>query len=143
MKRDDPVEEPYYREQLDRLHRLSEKIHRFIEERRIPLDDGRGKGLPSACWVATLRAMACACWASRTCSRTWRCPFRLQAAMAKAVPQAPAPMKVMRGLTTTQSVYWAAAPACCCSYMAWKLISARCTGGKPARVMRSATLPRR
>ena len=37
----------------------------------------------------------------------------------------------------------AAAWACCCSYMAWKLISARCTGGKPARVIRSATLPRR
>jgi hypothetical protein len=33
-----------------------------------------------------------------------------------------------------------AAWACCCSYMAWKLISARCTGGKPARVMMSATL---
>ena len=36
-----------------------------------------------------------------------------------------------------------AAWACCCSYMAWKLISARCTGGKPARLMMSATLPRR
>jgi len=37
----------------------------------------------------------------------------------------------------------AAAACCCCSYMAWKLISARCTGGKPARLITSATLPRR
>ena len=37
-------------------------------------------------------------------------------AMASAVPQAPAPMKVMRGFTATRGNYWAVAPACwaCC-----------------------------
>ena len=44
------------------------------------------------------------------------------------------------GLRLKASInYWgnAAAPsdcaACCCSYIAWKLISDKCTGGKPAR----------
>ena len=38
---------------------------------------------------------------------------------------------------------WPAACARCCSYIAWKLISERCTGGKPLRWIRSATLARR
>lgn len=35
------------RQDLDCLRRFSEQIHGFIEERRIPLDDARGKGFPS------------------------------------------------------------------------------------------------
>jgi hypothetical protein len=41
---------------LDRLRRLSVKIHRFLEERRLPVDDGRGPGLPSDTGLGLLTA---------------------------------------------------------------------------------------
>ena len=59
-------------------------------------------------------------------------------------PQAPAPSTWMRiWLPCTAYCVLPFCWAACCSYMAWKLISARCTGGKPARLTTSATLPRR
>jgi len=43
---EDPEERAHHRKQQDRLRRFSETLHRFIQDRQIPLDDGRGKGLP-------------------------------------------------------------------------------------------------
>lgn len=44
---DDPEDKADHLKEQDRLRRFSEKFHRFIEDRQIPLDDGRGQGLPS------------------------------------------------------------------------------------------------
>src|SRR5262249_59884120 len=35
------------RQQLEHLHGFAEKLHHFVEGRCIPVNDGRGKGLPS------------------------------------------------------------------------------------------------
>ena len=87
-----------------------------------------------------LQRLACMAWAwaaSRAHSST-RCPAGWRAApMASAVPQAPAPRKtifiagnVYPSSAESRSPFqnYCIAPAawaCCCSYMAWKLISVR------------------
>jgi hypothetical protein len=48
--RDEPAaaeDRANHRAERDRLHRFSEKFKRFLQDRQIPLDDGRDKGLAS------------------------------------------------------------------------------------------------
>jgi hypothetical protein len=46
-KKADPEDIANAHTHLDYLRRFSEKFHRFIQDRHIALDDGRGKGIPS------------------------------------------------------------------------------------------------
>ena len=87
-------------------------------------------------------APTAACRGGSRCSRPGRCPTLRR----------PGPRSSSRPRVAAQAVAVAplplpfAAPCFACSwasYMAWKLTSVRCTGGKPARVMMSATVARR
>jgi hypothetical protein len=52
----EPEDKANYRTKLDDLYRFSEKFHRFIKASHIPLDDGRGMGLPSETGLSLLTA---------------------------------------------------------------------------------------
>jgi hypothetical protein len=58
------VEDAEHRRQQDRLRAFSEKMHAFIKEKRVSLDDGRGKGLPSDTGLDLLVAETGADWFS-------------------------------------------------------------------------------